>query len=123
MAKGHENLVPMNKRTKEEQREIAKKGGKASGEARRRKRELKELLEIALEQKTEGGDTKAECITNMLVEQAMAGNTKAYRLIRDTLGQAPVQKIQTSEVDPDIIKEVEQMIENESDTMADTQSE
>ena len=117
------NLVSLADRTTKEQREIAKKGGKASGEARRRKRKLKELLEIALEQKTNGGETKAEFMTNMLVEQAMAGNTKAYRLIRDTLGQAPVQKIQTSEVDPEVVKEVEELIEQTGDTMAEGQSE
>ena len=38
-----QNLVPQNKRTKTEQREIARAGGIASGEARRRKKTLKEI--------------------------------------------------------------------------------
>ena len=47
MARNTENLkVP----TSEQAREYGRKGGKASGEARRRKKELKELLEIALSQ-------------------------------------------------------------------------
>lgn len=33
----HENLIPLNERTKEEQRKIQKKGGVASGKARRKK--------------------------------------------------------------------------------------
>ena len=41
-----ENLIPQNKRTKKEQREIAIKGGKASGEARRQKRTVRECLAI-----------------------------------------------------------------------------
>ena len=41
-----ENLIPQNKRTKKEQREIAIKGGKASGEARRKKRTVRECLAI-----------------------------------------------------------------------------
>lgn len=35
-----ENLVPQNRRTKEEQKNIARKGGIASGEARREKKRL-----------------------------------------------------------------------------------
>ena len=38
------NLKPMNKRTKSEQREIAKKGGKKSGEVRKAKKTIKSLL-------------------------------------------------------------------------------
>nr|DAF57687.1 MAG TPA: hypothetical protein [Siphoviridae sp. ctedO8] len=35
------NLIPLNQRTKKEQREIAKKGGKASGKARAEKRDFR----------------------------------------------------------------------------------
>lgn len=38
------NLIPLSKRTKSERREIAKKGGKKSGEARSRKVELKKVV-------------------------------------------------------------------------------
>lgn len=40
---GAENLIPMNKRTKEEQKVIATKGGIKSGQVRRRKRDMREL--------------------------------------------------------------------------------
>lgn len=40
---GAENLIPMNKRTKEEQKAIATKGGIKSGQVRRRKRDMREL--------------------------------------------------------------------------------
>ena len=43
-----QNLKPLNKRTKTEQREIAKKGGKASGKSRRKKKYIKEQLETLL---------------------------------------------------------------------------
>lgn len=39
------NLIPQNKRTKSEQKEIAKKGGKASGEARRERKKTREILQ------------------------------------------------------------------------------
>lgn len=38
------NLIPQSKRTKEEQREIAKKGGIASGIARREKKTVQKIL-------------------------------------------------------------------------------
>lgn len=38
-----QNLIPQNKRTKAEQREIARKGGLKSGEIRRKRAELKKL--------------------------------------------------------------------------------
>ena len=41
-----EDLIPLDQRTKEEQKEIARKGGIASGEARRRKKTYAELAEI-----------------------------------------------------------------------------
>lgn len=44
MAKGHENLRPLNTRTKEEQREIQKAGGKASGAKRKEKSTVKSII-------------------------------------------------------------------------------
>lgn len=43
-----ENLIPFNKRTESEQREIAQQGGIASGKARRRKRSMKEAADYYL---------------------------------------------------------------------------
>ena len=45
MAKGQDNLIPFNERTEEEQREIARQGGIASGEARREKATMRKTLE------------------------------------------------------------------------------
>lgn len=44
-----DNLVSFSERTTSEQRKIASLGGKASGEARRKKRNLKESMSLALE--------------------------------------------------------------------------
>ena len=48
---GTKNLKPLNQRSKEEQRKIQSKGGKASGVARRKKAELKKALNIVLTSK------------------------------------------------------------------------
>lgn len=43
-----QNLIPLNKRTKSEQREYQKKGGKKSGEVRRQRKAMKEQMEMLL---------------------------------------------------------------------------
>lgn len=48
MANGKENLIPMSARTADEARELARKGGIASGESRRRKKSLKEAADLYL---------------------------------------------------------------------------
>lgn len=44
MAKENKNLIPFNERTEEEQREIARMGGIASGKARREKQKTQQIL-------------------------------------------------------------------------------
>lgn len=43
-----QNLIPFNKRTENEQREYAKKGGQKSGEVRRKRKAMKEQMEMLL---------------------------------------------------------------------------
>ncbi len=93
---GTKNLIPFSERTEAEQKAIRVKGGKASGEARRKKKELRELLEIALSQPSDSNpdiDRWTE-VTVALVRKAMAGDTKAFELVRDTLGQKPTDKLE-----------------------------
>jgi hypothetical protein len=46
---GEKNLIPVTKRSKEEARQMSSKGGKASGEARRRKRDTRQAAKFVLE--------------------------------------------------------------------------
>lgn len=68
--------------TTKEARERGKKGGIKSGEVRRARKTLKEELICLLEQ----GKTQ-EKISTSLIEEAMKGNTKAFEVIRDTIGE------------------------------------
>ena len=43
-----ENLIPIQNRTTSEAREISAKGGKKSGEARRRKKDMKAKMKLLL---------------------------------------------------------------------------
>ena len=76
------NLKPLNKRTKSEQREIAKKGGIKSGEIRRKRKTLREELITLLE--TEDYNKK---ISLAMIKEAESGNTKAFEVIRDSIGE------------------------------------
>lgn len=90
-----QNLIPQaHKLTVEEQ----SAGGKRSGEVRREKRDLRKALEALLEGDIKTKDGKvmsgAEAITAKLFEQATKGNVKAFEMIRDTVGQKPIDKIE-----------------------------
>ena len=62
----------MNKRSLEEQKELQRKGGKASGIARRRKADLKKAFETLLSL-----DVTDSKIKKQLEEMGMAGNNEA----------------------------------------------
>ena len=112
-----QNLNPFGTLTENEQREISSKGGKASGEARRKKKLLRECLEILLEKEItdKKGETMsgAEALSTKLFAEAMKGNVKAFEVLRDTAGQKPVEKVIVSEIDTDVIDEIERMINDD----------
>lgn len=100
-----ENLIPFSERSQEEARELGKKGGIASGKARKEKRQLKDELELLMQNISKDGRTYQELISTALVKEALKGNTKAYEIIRDTLGQKPIevqQIIETPIINDDI---------------------
>ena len=71
-----ENLIPTNRRTKEEAREISRKGGKASGEARRRKADLKKALKTVLEADVHS-DKVAEQLESMGFDNGLCADAKS----------------------------------------------
>ena len=52
------DLIPLNKRTKDEQKRIAKMGGEASGRARKRKKAMREYADIVLSAQLPKGSVK-----------------------------------------------------------------
>ena len=75
------------KRTPEEQREIARQGGIASGQARREKATMKATLEKLLDEKNNKGMTYRDLATLGLIKGAIKGNAQNYRTILETLGE------------------------------------
>ena len=89
--------------TTEQARERGRKGGIASAKAKAKRKALKELLEIALSQPSADNPEEDNwtAVTAALVQKALSGDTKAFEVLRDTLGQKPVEEIR-AEVNTDI---------------------
>ena len=103
-----QNLIPTNKRTKSEQREIAKKGGVASGKARRKKADFQKALKLVLSSEVPNEQlavaleklgyekTNEMAIALNTVQKAVKGDLRAVELIerstammnKDTLDKA-----------------------------------
>ena len=98
----------------EEARELGRKGGLKSGEVRRARKTLREELENLLIQDITAKDGRRmqtqTAISASMIKQALAGSTKAYEIIRDTIGEKPIDKVMISEVDPETISEVERLV-------------
>jgi hypothetical protein len=96
------NLVPNEARTPTERRENARKAGIASGESRRRKKLLREALEELLEREYYDKDGNSADGTTVLAtkvfKKAMDGDLRAFELIRDTVGQKPVERVESVEI-------------------------
>ena len=127
MMANEQNLVPFKKgASSEEAKKNGSKGGKASGEARRKRKAMKEQLEMLLKLPV----TKEDVIQNIeelgietgeidyqmamtvaLFYKAVKGDTRAYEIIRDTIGENPTNKIV-----PDSDKPVEGTLRVENDT-------
>lgn len=98
---GKENLISQRERTKEEQREIAKMGGIASGEARRKKRTFREMVQKisamgvpakvlkALKEQgiSEEDATYQAAIVLKMFNEAMNGNVAAFNAVVNVSGE------------------------------------
>ena len=101
-----ENLKPQSVRTKSEQREIATKGGIASGKSRRRKKAMKERLQEALEcsvvnpkvkkmMQSVGmadGSTNYDAVTASIIAGAIQGAPGYARLLMELIGETGEEK-------------------------------
>ena len=100
------NIDEYNKSISAEERTAnARKAGEASGKARNLKARLLEWAE-------DGGYQK---MLDMADEQIAEGNTKMWELVRDTIGEKPIDRVQIQEIDQNIIDEVEAMVFEDDD--------
>ena len=129
---GRANLIPFNKLSEDEQKEIRSKGGKASGEARRKKRDMREVAKAILEhamneaqieevlgnskELLDGDKSVMAVLTARMVQEAGKGSYKHYETLRDTAGFKPKDEIGISadimtDADRELVEKVNRRLE------------
>lgn len=125
-----QNLKPpfTSEQNREEASKNGRKGGKASGEARRRKRDMKERLEILLSMPiTKGKETDVDKIKGFgelkgknitvedailvaMIQKALKGDVSASNFIRDTSGQKVAEKVKINTNIDESVREIEKYL-------------
>ena len=107
-----ENLIPVTELTESEARELSKRGGIASGVARRKKKAMRDTINLALGLRSELTDAEIERYMRLgfadedidnqakiimgIMKLAAEGDIRAAEFIRDTAGQKPKDKLDMS---------------------------
>jgi len=97
---GSDNLIPFNERSEDEARELGKKGGIASGKARRKKANLKRTMEELLKMDLPDSKLKQQLVAigldpsmeqglvlSVLLKAIKNGNHQAFETIQKTIQQ------------------------------------
>ena len=130
------NLIPFgserDNRSKEEVREINAKGGRKSGETRRKQRDMREIAKAILEHAMkeeqieevlgsskdllDGDKSVMAVLTARMVQEAGKGSYKHYETLRDTAGFKPKDEIGISadimtDADRELIEKVNRRLE------------
>lgn len=111
-----QNLIKNEDLTPSQRRKNASKAGKASAKKRQQNKTFKEIINKFLDghvsderlkqQMIEFGFADKEvsnksCAVFALWKEAIKGNTKAFELLRDTIGEKPIEQIQN--INPPVI--------------------
>lgn len=96
--------------------ERAKAAGKRSAESRKEKADLRRQAMAWMEAdvgKDKDGKpmTGAQMMIKVAAKEISKGNPRFWELLRDTAGFKPVDKVMVAEIDPEVIDEVEKMVE------------
>ena len=106
-----QNLIPAGHKLTQEE---ASKGGKKSGETRRRRKAFAEAFETLLQRgftDQNGNQLQGvEAVAVKVFQQAMNGDLRAFAEIRDTVGEQPVQRVEVDTIDPQARERVERIL-------------
>ena len=116
------NLIPLNKRSKKEQREISKKGGKASGETRRKQKTYRELAKVLLSAKVDDEEMKSmaaqfgiknidvKTLTHLgMIRAAAGGSHNAFDRLLALVGE-DVEKNEESKKQSELLNAIEKAV-------------
>lgn len=122
-------LNEFSRMTPEQRAEAGRKGGLASGETRRRKKEAKNVIEVFLTMPLKKGKvadieaiknfmelkgkniTVEEAMHLQLVQKALKGDLKAIEMVLGISGDKPADKLEVKDVTPVIIKGENELME------------
>lgn len=127
--KGYENLIPFTERSKDEVREINRRGGIKSGEARRAKRTVKECLKMYSEMKVTSPEMKsalkasgiadteemtyAVAMALQFMTAAMRGNSQMARLVMEMMGEVDKASVNVNVNNNNTVNPFEHLTEDE----------
>lgn len=108
-----------------EARENGSKGGKASAASKRRKKEFRDVFQALLYGKQfpdSNGKlfTGTEALAMKVFQLALKGDLRAFEIIRDTVGQKPVDKVEVSAIDQSVKDDVDRLISEALEDGSDT---
>ena len=128
---GYENIRDANnKRTPEERRELARKAGKASGQARRRKANFQKTLNLLLTAEIDNEEWKpvleslgVECTLESAllmaqIKAALDGDTQAAKFVAQYSGQSnrAEEDLENKKAETELIKARKEAITGENET-------
>lgn len=111
-----QNLIRNEDLTPSQRRKNASKAGKASAKKRQQNKTFKEIISNFLDGQVSDERLKQQmidfgfadkevsnksCAVFALWKEAIKGNTKAFELLRDTIGEKPIEQIQN--INPPVI--------------------
>lgn len=85
--------------TSETAREAGRKGGRKAGINIKQRKTLREellnvLTEMLIPEKSSGKEVPVqEALSVSLIRSALSGNVRAYEIIRDTIGEKPIENV------------------------------
>ena len=97
--------VPVGRRFQqgEEQRERARRAGKKSAQVRQRRKTLRQELEMLLEEEIHDKNGKTmntqKAVSAALIKAALNGSVDAFKTIRDSIGEKPVERVDVQAAD------------------------
>lgn len=118
------------RKTPEERRESASKAGKASAEAKKRRKTAREIYEAMLSRPASDqvmgglpdlpdGATNYDVMLARMMFSAQKGSVKAAQFVRDTAGDQPTTKVEAdigmTDGDRALLEKVAERIKNDSD--------
>lgn len=107
-----QNLRPSEYKFTDEDREKARR---ARQENLKRRKSFAEIFDawLTTDHTDKKGNTMngAEALAQAVIAKAVKGDLRAFELVRDTIGEKPVEKVAKVDITPEVRNEVEALVE------------